>query len=148
MSRYIVDREVLRLRAEPEAPAVPEPKVSDLVSAGILEVRDLSSPRELEELVRFAGVVDDGEASVCALAVVHGGAVATDDRKVLRLLREEALGIEVLQTPELLHEWAVRASETDADVGRVLRSIEARARFVPRRDAPHFNWWMAKRAEG
>ena len=145
MSRYIVDREVLRIRAEPEAPAVPELKASDLVSAGILEVRDLSSPRELEELVRFAGAVDDGEASVCALAVVHGGAVATDDRKVLRLLREEDLGIEVLQTPELLHEWSVRASKSDAEVGRVLRSIEVKARFIPRRDAPYFDWWMVRR---
>ena len=146
VSRYVAEREVLRLHPVPGgAPTERGPFLSDPGAGGLVVVQDLRSPRELEELVRFAAVVNYGEASVCALAVVHGGAVATDDRKVLRLLREEALGIEVLQTPELLHEWAVRAPETDAEVGRVLRAIETRARFVPRRDAPHFDWWMARR---
>ena len=49
-----------------------------------LELLELSTEEEMGDFVRFAMEIDDGEASVCALAIAHGGRLATDDRKALR----------------------------------------------------------------
>ena len=108
-----------------------------------LTLLDLSTEQELADFVRFAAHLDDGEASVCALALSQGGGVATDDLKVLRVLRQEAPEVLTLQTPELLHEWAHLSAASAPVIAGVLRSIERRARFRPRRNAPRFEWWSS-----
>lgn len=110
-----------------------------LEASGRLAILPIASEREQTEFVRFAFHLDDGEASACALAVVHGGAVATDDRKALRILGQA--GIQTLQTPELLFEWAQRSQASEDDIRRALTDVRDRARFYPRADAPVFGWW-------
>lgn len=125
VSRYVAVEEV-RGRPLPESVAV----------------LDLEGEAEAAELVRFATLLDDGEASVCALAVVRGGGVATDDRKALAVLRRLAPHVPTVQTPELMHEWARRSDVPEERVRRTLRDIRERARFHPRHDAPHHAWWV------
>src|SRR5436305_2606259 len=108
-----------------------------------LTLLDFSTEQELADFIRFAAHLDDGEASVCALALSQGGGVATDDLKVLRVLRQEAPEVLTLQTPELLHEWAHLSAASAPVIAGVLRSIERRARFRPRRNAPRFEWWSS-----
>ena len=107
-----------------------------------VEVLDIEGEAEMTELVRFSTLLDDGEASICALAVVRGGGVATDDRKALAVLRREAPHVPTLQTPELMHEWARRQGVSEVSLRQTLRGIREGARFHPRHDAPHREWWM------
>jgi hypothetical protein len=141
-SRLIARNEVLRLSAaagaQLESQAIPPARLGGSKEIGILDLRD---EEEIAWFVRFAADLDDGEASVCALAVMRGGAVASDDRKVLGLLRRITPQVPTIQTPELLWEWARLSQVPDDLIGTVLRSVRDRARFVPRRSAPHFAWW-------
>lgn len=92
---------------------------------------ELVSEEERDQFVRFARHLDDGEAQTCALAVVHRGTVATDDKKALRLLERE--GVAALQTPQLLHAWANHSGADAALVTTTLRCIETLASFRPGR---------------
>ena len=53
---------------------------------GLVSVTPIQTESEQEAWVRFATYLDDGEAATFALASVHGGSVATNDRKALSVL--------------------------------------------------------------
>lgn len=125
-SRLVADREVLSLPLEP------------MESLALL---DLAAEDEIAGFVRFAEELDDGEASVCALAVARGGTVATDDRKALRVLGRVAPSIASLQTPEILHAWAHLTRATEREIKEALHAVRRRGRFHPHREAPRFECW-------
>jgi hypothetical protein len=142
-SRFVAEREVLSLAHSPGSSGPLEREAVSLLqleSTGRLSLVDLSTVEEKAELIRFAADLDDGEASVCALAVIHGAGVATDDRKALRVLGQ-ATQVPTIQTPEILYEWASRSRVPEGEIGEVLRAVQDRARFSPRRDAPRSEWW-------
>ena len=144
VSRFVVDHEVLSIRSGAGSAEHPERETvspRELESSGCLTIMAVTGQEEKTEYVRFAVDLDDGEASACALAVVHGGGVATDDRKALRILASSAVRVPTLQTPELLYEWARRSQTPPQEVGQALLAIRDRARFYPRGAAPHFSWW-------
>jgi hypothetical protein len=147
-SRLVAAREVLAIAREMdeetpiEREVIPSKVLENLETLTLL---DLSTDQELTDFVRFAAELDDGEASVCALALAHGSGVAADDRKALGVLRREASQVLTVQTPELLHDWALLSKSPGSEVAHVLRSIERRARFHPRRGAPQFEWWCSFR---
>jgi hypothetical protein len=112
-----------------------------LVSQGLVSVLPIQTADEKEELVRFAAYLDDGEATVCALASVHGGGVATNDRKVSAVLGRLKLSVPIVGTPELIFQWAERTKASRKEVKKVLENIAVSARFSPRRDVPCAGWW-------
>ncbi len=144
VSRVVAEREVLsvRLAEGPEGHRGREPvSLGELESLGVLTIMDVASKEEKAAFAGFATELDDGEASVCALAVLHAGGVATDDRKALRILAATGLEGPTLQTPELLFDWTRREQVPEKQVQEMLRAVRDRASFLPRRSAPHFLWW-------
>jgi hypothetical protein len=139
VSRYVAEVEVLSVLTATGSEERCD--FAKLRTNGLVSICDVETVEEKRELVRFASHLDDGEASVCALAVVRGGAVATDDRKSIRILGRFAPDVPVLQTPELLHAWAMRAEPTRDLLRKTLHGIQSRARFSPRSDVPFFRWW-------
>lgn len=143
-SRLVVTTEVISVSRSVATSTAMERETlapSYLENLEALRILDFSSEEDLAGFIQFAAEIDDGEASVCALAVAHGGAVATDDRKTLRLLERKHPQVAVVQTPELLYEWAELEGLRDQEIGKVLRSVYQGGRFYPRRDAPRFDWW-------
>ncbi len=144
VSQLVADEEVLSIRGAADSTEHSEREAvspRELESPGCLTIFDVATPEERAEFARFAVDLDDGEASSCALAIVHGGGVATDDRKALRVLEHSAAQVTTLQTPQLLHEWARRSGASAVQIREVLLSVRDRARFYPRSAAPHFSWW-------
>lgn len=143
-SRLVATKEVLSITRPTEAEGplereIIEPRrLEDLENLSLL---DLTTQEEMADFVRFAADLDDGEASICALAISYKGRVATDDGKALRLLRRTAPEVVTVQTPTLLYEWAHFCKIPEVTLGDVLRSVRDRARFYPPRNAPHFEWW-------
>lgn len=126
-----------------ESPPQLIPKVIDLakyIDDGSITLCSLDDEREVELFVEFATSLDDGEASVLAIAKVRGWAVATDDRKAGRLAAEH--GIPIISTAEIVHRWAESEGIEDDVVGQLLGNIQDFGRFRPRRTAPHYEWWM------
>jgi hypothetical protein len=147
-SELVADREVLSIRGAPRTSGEQE-RVAltprDFERSGDLEILPVTSEREQAQFVRFATELDDGEASVCALAVVHGGGVATDDRKALRILGRvgaEVPALWTIQTPELLFEWARRSGAAAPEIRDALRAIADRGSFYPRAGVPRYDWWV------
>lgn len=156
VARYVVEEEVLEIGAEEGTVASPSesrrmslhPLLADLVEKDVLEKLDVTSEEEEIELVRFAAELDDGEAHTCALALVRGARVATDDRKAIRVLRSawESRGQEeepVLRTSEFLFSWARGHGLAEPEMGQLVQAIGRRASFFPPRNDPHFKRWMA-----
>ncbi|MEA2690823.1 MAG: hypothetical protein QOJ16_210 [Acidobacteriota bacterium] len=144
-SRLVATREVLsiaRIASPPDGPLEREViSPARLENTENLAVLDLVTDAERADFIRFTAEIDDGEASVCALAVAHQGGVATDDRRALRVLGRIAPRVPTVQTPELFHDWARLTRAPERTVKDVLRAVRLRARFYPRRDAPCFEWW-------
>lgn len=141
VARYVVEKEALAIvRDDGEADEREPIELAPMIDQGLLHVVGVDSEDERDYFVRFARHLDDGEAQTCALAVVHRGTVATDDKKALRLLERE--GVAALQTPELLHAWADHSGADPALVATTLRRIETLANFRPGKAAPLHDWWL------
>lgn len=156
--RYVAEEEVLKIETVPgdegsgggTGRVVLRPRITELIETGILTKLEISSGAERRELVRFAAELDDGEAETLALASVHGGRVATDDKKAIRVAGEAwsrksnpaARSAPCLRTSELVFEWADRKGIEDAELARILRDVARRASFLPPRSDPHFERWM------
>lgn len=113
------------------------------LAPGFLQITQPETEQETAGYVDFAAHLDDGEAMTCALARARGGAVATDDRKALRLLRSLEPPVPALTTSVLLKNWADEISPSPSDLKRVLTDVERRGRFRPGRTDPLFEWWEA-----
>ncbi|HXO30079.1 MAG TPA: hypothetical protein VOA80_22205 [Thermoanaerobaculia bacterium] len=143
-SRLVASREVLAIAVEGLAA---EPLGRDVIPASRLEtvanlaLLDLDTDEELAAFVGFALELDDGEASVCSLAVARGRTVATDDRKALRIMAELTPPVLTVQTPDLLFEWAERLEPPKAEIRSALQRVQRRGRFYPRVGAPRLEWW-------
>lgn len=155
VARYVVEEEVLEIGAEEGGEDSPSnagrvslhPVLADLIQRRMLEKLDVETVEEEAELVRFAAKLDDGEAHTCALALVRGARVATDDKKAIRVVRAswKRRGHEVepvLRTSDLLFSWARAHGIGDADLVRIVRAVARRASFFPAKDDPHFERWM------
>lgn len=158
VARYVVETEVLEIDAgeQSEPPSSDEPggrrvsihpRLAALIDGGTLEQLEPVSESALRHLVRFASRLDDGEAHTCALALVHGGRVATDDRKAIRVVTEawRDLGEStepVLRTSELLFAWADERELAESEVRRMVKAVAQRASFFPPREDPHHARWM------
>jgi predicted nucleic acid-binding protein len=94
---------------------------------------------EHEAYVSYARFLDDGEAMSLAIAATRQITLATDERKVERLVAEEGLKVRLLSTGAIMHAWA-QQQEVDR-VRQALMSIAQRARFRPPAHCPHRNWW-------
>lgn len=140
-SRFVAVNEVLSIAAT-------DPAASRLEDFENLALLEMVSEGEMADFVRFAAELDDGEASICALAVSRKAIVATDDRKAIRVLNRAHPWVPIVQTPELLYEWAHLSKPSKRDVMDVLGAVRTRARFYPRADAPRFEWWAAHALKG
>lgn len=151
VARYVLEEETLSVLSGQDAQgrAVPEPiRLGSLVEAGLLEVLQVTSPAEQRALVRFAIDLDDGEAHTCALAVVRGGRVATDDRKARRVLASsQTADPPPLRTSDLLVAWSRAEEVSEDDLRQALLAVTRSARFLPPRDDPHAEWWRRRLEE-
>ena len=119
-----------------------------LIRAGILDILSLETEMEKANFVRFAAELADGEAMTCALAVQREAAVATDDRKAIRVLRSRAPHVRVHTTVSLLKWWVEIEQPAEATLKSVLTDVQERANFVPGRHDALLPWWRDALNEG
>jgi len=114
-----------------------------LVKGGVLTACAIQGPLEEEAYVNYAIELDDGEAMSLAIAQARNFALATDERKARRIIRENLPHLLVISTAEIVHGWARTTGRADAV--RAVRSIETRARFRPPDTDPLSPWWSSLR---
>ena len=114
-----------------------------LIRVGLLDILSLETEGEKASFVLFAAELDDGEAMTCTLAVHREAAVATDDRKAIRVLNSVATHVRVHTTVSLLKRWAEIEQPAAATLKRALTDVRERASFVPGRHDALLPWWKA-----
>lgn len=127
-----------------ESPPQLIPKQIDLtecIDDGSIAICRLKHEQEFKLFVQLAQQLDDGEASVLAIAKVRGWIVATDDRKARRIATEQS--ISTISTSEMIHAWTASEKISDQQTGKLLSNIQQFGRFVPRRSDPLYDWWLA-----
>lgn len=97
---------------------------------------------EFSDFITFARQLDDGEASILAIAGGRGFVIATDDRKALRIASGAMPATARIGTPILMRQWADVSHPGSDSLRRALRSIEADGRYRPRRTEAHSSWWL------
>ena len=148
---YVINREALYVRTQDEAGDYAERTPVDLaplVNEGLIQVVSLGHPEELAAYVDFAARVDDGEAVTSALALHNGYAVATDDRKARRVLAELAPWVQLVSTLDLLREWTIAASISDATLRQSMMAMQSGASYTPSARDPSYEWWLAVMRSG
>lgn len=143
VSRQVMEESLYLLRENSESePQFVQERIDlqPAIDGGGLRVCDVAEGDETDLYVQLATTLDDGEAACLAIAKSRGWALATDDRKAIRLA--EGLRVGTITTPEMIKSWADATRASDTDVAVVLRKIQAFARFVPRRASPLYDWWI------
>lgn len=134
-----VEEECRNLRLEDEQKA-DHVSLVDLMEAGQIRRWELESQLEFETFLRFALIVDEGEAATIALAVSRGGVVATDDKKAISLLKGEGIGH--LSTLQLIKQWSVEQEVSNEALEEVKERLERLGRYRPGSHDPLFDWWQ------
>lgn len=101
---------------------------------------------ELGTYVSLARRLDDGEAASLAVAHHRGWSFATDDRAARRTALQLTPATDLLTSSRLLRLCTESLDLNVRETAQLLRSVETRATFVPPRDDPDREWWLAARA--
>ena len=143
----LVVEECLYIRqADEEDPGHLVPMTVDLhplIDDGVLLLTELTGEAELSQFVQLATLLDDCEAACLTIAVLRGLALATDDKRAIHLATD--LGVSVVTTPQLLKNWAERASPAQNEVANAILCIERYGRFRPHALCAHAQWWAEQR---
>jgi hypothetical protein len=115
--------------------------VNCLAGEGLVEVVDLDD-EGLALFIDYAASIDDGEAASIAACVREGWHLVTDDRGAIRFVSDRDLRVPILRTSDLIQEWVTSANPLPPMVSETLRAIQERARFLPPRSDPNYDWWM------
>ena len=139
-----VRTELIYLRPDdPKDPLQPI-DLTPLIDNGSLEVCQIQGDDEELLYIDYAAKLDDGEAMCMALALSRRLRLATDERKARRLFIQATGDPErLISTAQLVRNWAETTSIPPTELGRVLASIQNRARYQPpAKDDPNYPWWI------
>ena len=89
----------------------------------------------------MASKLDYGEAATIAVAAHRGWLVGTDDRAAVKAAVKLGVTFETVGTTEVVRRCVGALSLGEAEIRRLIRELESRARYVPRHDDPNLGWW-------
>jgi len=143
-----VREEALFLRDPADAAQPLKPlELDPFFQRGILHELPLAAAEE-SLFVNIAAELDEGEAMSMAIAIHRNLDLATDDRKALRLFANFGGDPKRLwSTPSIMKTWADSASPDGTELGRAVRAIRDRARYVPAANHPLYPWWSQLMAQ-
>jgi hypothetical protein len=120
--------------------------LSALIASGLLELCGPTDQTEQDRFVQYAAQFrSDGEAMCIALAEQRKWALATDDRKAIRVARQA--GLTVVSCPELVKRWADATKPDQATLCNALQGIQVLAQFRPNPTMPEYQWWVDESAK-
>ncbi|MBI4311322.1 MAG: hypothetical protein HY681_06015 [Chloroflexi bacterium] len=142
---YVLEEEALYIWGPGREPAQEDRQpvdLSPLVAEGVIAVYRLETVEERATFVDLAAFMDDGEAVTAALAAHREAAVATDDRKARRAIRERVPDVPLVSTLELLKQWADSLEPPTPDELRTaMLAMQSGATFTPGERDPLYAWW-------
>ncbi|MEH2159101.1 hypothetical protein [Nostoc sp.] len=114
----------------------------EAMKQGLLIVVDFESEQEEESFVNYAAILDDGESATCAIAVHRQWAIATDDKRAISFLKNEAPHLQILSTSEIIKNWSEQQSIDSSVLSHILNQIRIKGHYAPPKNDPLRNWWQ------
>ena len=112
-------------------------------NSSALQAVKLETEDEQNSFVNLALQIDDGEAATIAVAISRQMHVITDDKKAIRILKQEAPGIVCFSTLEVVKVWGERSGIQPEQIKRALSNILKYANYRPGKGHPLFVWWQS-----
>lgn len=139
---YVLSHEALYVwRVTPTGREREAIDLNPLVADGVITIHTLATDEELATFVSLAALMDDGEAITGALAIHRHAAVATDDAKARRVLRQHAPQVPLVSTMEIVKQWTERTGALPDEVRATLINVAQGATFYPGRRDLLYEWW-------
>lgn len=111
-------------------------------NSGALQSVKLKTEAEKNSFVNLALQIDDGEAATIAIAISRQMKVITDDKKAVRILKQEAPSIACLSTLEVIKAWSDTLAIQPEQIKTALSNILKYANYRPGKGHPLFAWWQ------
>jgi hypothetical protein len=118
-----------------------EISITSLTSAGILEVEQFEREGNMQAFVAFAFHVRDQQAKLLTLAEQHWATLATDDKRLRKVLNCHAPHVSMISTLTCLYTWQTHLQQPDEDLRSIARNMAQKAQFTPSEDEPLAAWW-------
>ncbi|NEQ99343.1 MAG: hypothetical protein F6K30_21990 [Cyanothece sp. SIO2G6] len=143
VSDVVKTQELLTLKrvegGESEGPS----QFEQAIAKNLLTVVDFESDAEMETFIYYtAEMGDDGESATSAIAFHRNWAIATDDKKAIKVLQKEAPLIQIVTTPDIIKHWSETTSLKAAELRKALQSIRITGKYMPPRQHPLLQWWQ------
>lgn len=139
VTAYVLKHEVISyINAEGQEISV---NLALQVEKGLLQAvaLDTSTEDEADYVVAFeAQRLDAGEAQSAAIAINRGWALATDDKRAIKIVPQTSPNTQIMTTPELMKLWADQGNMTRERIRQAIRSIR---RYLPPDTHPLAVWW-------
>lgn len=146
---YVAESEALSVYAKAKSDILGEKErvqLQPLFDKGLLRAVDLESEEERASfLLLSAQRLDDGEAITMAIAQHRRWAVATDDRRAIRIFNAHYGHIQIISTPELVKHWQEVRNPEPRVWQQAIVDIELKANYLVGRMHPLYNWWQIGR---
>jgi predicted nucleic acid-binding protein len=116
--------------------------LNPLLTNGLLIRADVDTTSEAEPELVIAlesEKLDAGEARSGAIAINRGWAIATDDKRAIRVISERASDLVILSTPDLLKRWADGQNIVEDQLRAAIQRIR---RYTPPKAHSLFEWWQ------
>ncbi|SDW70332.1 hypothetical protein [Lysobacter enzymogenes] len=118
--------------------------MSDLRKEYPLGRLEMTSQEEMDQMVRLAERLGDGEAEGIALATSRQMTFCSDDKPVAEAIRAGGLSVQLISTPELLQLWTSGRPDRLERMPAIVHRITLLGHFMPRSSSPHAAWWRAQ----
>lgn len=143
-----VHEEISYLRGVTQFGGIGEAPSDDLTKAELLIIAEIASEKENTLYVEYSRRLGTGEAMTLAMVQSRGWAIATDDRKAIKIATAALVSppLAVLTTPEILRNWVQVNAPPLAEAGLAIRRIENIGRFRPAASHPLCGWWDSTKA--
>lgn len=146
---YVAKIEALSIYAKSKRESFDEKEVvqlQPLLDKGLLVAVDLESDAEQASFVALSAQrLDDGEAITMAIAKHRHWAVATDDRRAIRIFNSQYGHIQIISTPELVKHWQEIMNPKAEVLQQTLADIESKANYLVGKMHPLYKWWQMYR---
>ncbi len=103
---------------------------------------DFDSDAETETFVNYlANNLGDGEAATFAIAFHRKWAIATDEKRAISFIQEEAPHLQIFSTPEIIKYWSEEAQVDFSQLSEALNAVEKKGRYSPPKSHHLRSWW-------
>lgn len=138
-----VEKEILYLGRKKILPSLSPSPLDSLVEDTNLTVNAIESDKEREDFVEYSRQIGKGEAMTIAIASTRQWAVATDDKKAIRIATSALIHgrDSIWTTPDVIRYWVDTMSPSQRDASQAIRRIERIGRYRPPARHALREWW-------